>query len=537
MKTKVLIVDDHPITRVGVRTILEQNKNIFLIDDAKDGAEAISMVDQHNPDVVVMDITMPNLSGIDATKEIVTNNPGVMVIALSIHSGEKFVKEMIGAGAVGYLLKDDAAAELLIAIEKVCKGEMYVSSAVTRVALKGNGNQFGEFQILMTKLVRPAVAEQYIIRKRIIDELESGFMKPATLVSAGAGYGKSIAVSQWLEESKHSHAWITLDEELNDLRIFLSYLITALEKVIPCNLKETKKAITGLNLPPFDQLVCILFNELCELGEGLILVLENCHTINDLRINQLLDHWLQLPPPNIHLCIVTRRDPPINMKPLKNKGRITEIRMKELSFTNLEVRQLFKQSSGVDLNDHSIQIIQERTEGWVIALRLVSMMVKSPEDADKILNFLESSSKAISDFFISEVISRLPENINNQLLCSSILNRFCVDLLDSIGFKEGGQTAVQFLEGLKESNMFLVELDFQGTWYRFNKLFKDMLNYQLKKHNSQDFIKDLHRKASIWFEQNYLFEEAIQHAVQIKDYERATKIIKKCRTNFLNHNN
>ena len=94
MKTKILIADDHPLTRAGVRVILEDNKNIEIIGEAADGLEAISLVEKFKPDIVVMDITMPNLSGIDATREILTKHSDVKVIALSIHSGEKFVKEM-----------------------------------------------------------------------------------------------------------------------------------------------------------------------------------------------------------------------------------------------------------------------------------------------------------------------------------------------------------------------------------------------------------------------------------------------------------
>ena len=186
MKTKVLIVDDHPLIRAGVRTILEANNTIEITGEARDGLDAIEQVEALLPDIVVMDITMPQLSGIDATREIILKHPKVKVIALSIHSGEKFVKEMLKAGAVGYLLKDEAPEELIKAIEKVNKGDVFLSSQVTRNALKKDEEEedLVRYNVLRTKLVRPAILADYIIRNRISDELERNAKMPFSLTSA-----------------------------------------------------------------------------------------------------------------------------------------------------------------------------------------------------------------------------------------------------------------------------------------------------------------------------------------------------------------
>ncbi|MCK5209934.1 MAG: hypothetical protein KAQ79_17995, partial [Cyclobacteriaceae bacterium] len=142
---------------------------------------------------------------------------------------------MLDAGVVGYLLKDDAPEELVKAIERVNNGDMYLSPGVTRTALDKDEYQEDQegVKVMKTRLLRPPIMNDYIIRSRIIDELERNILKPLSLISAGAGYGKSVAVSQWLEQTRHQHAWISLEEEHNDLRIFLVYLVEAVQMVMP----------------------------------------------------------------------------------------------------------------------------------------------------------------------------------------------------------------------------------------------------------------------------------------------------------------
>jgi DNA-binding NarL/FixJ family response regulator len=135
MQYKIFIVDDHPFTRAGVRSLLESNSEFNIIGEAENGLDAVEQVIQKHPDIVVMDINMPQLSGIDATRKILAKYPEIKIVALSIHKGEIFVKKMLDAGAVGYLLKDEAPEELSTAIQKVIEGNIYLSSAVTRAAL------------------------------------------------------------------------------------------------------------------------------------------------------------------------------------------------------------------------------------------------------------------------------------------------------------------------------------------------------------------------------------------------------------------
>ena len=135
---KILIVDDHPLFLAGLRTLIKMEKEMEICGEAKNGQEAISQAKQLKPDVVIMDINMPGVNGIDATRKILSMAANTKILALSIHSDKRFVKEMLDAGAVGYLLKDDAPEELVKAIEITSNGDMFLSPRITRVALSND---------------------------------------------------------------------------------------------------------------------------------------------------------------------------------------------------------------------------------------------------------------------------------------------------------------------------------------------------------------------------------------------------------------
>ena len=135
MTTTILIVDDHPLFRKGLRLIFEEEQDMRVVGEAGDGQEAIERVRELSPDVVVMDISMPNLNGMEATRHILAESPDTKIVALSIHDGKRFVKEMLSPGAAGYILKDSVPEELTNGIRKVIRGEVYLSSVITGVVV------------------------------------------------------------------------------------------------------------------------------------------------------------------------------------------------------------------------------------------------------------------------------------------------------------------------------------------------------------------------------------------------------------------
>ncbi len=133
---RILLADDHTIVREGIRSLLEDEEDMTVVGEANDGHSAIRLTHQLNPDVILMDIAMPLLNGLEATRRIKEDFPKVKVLILTMHENEEYIRQVLASGAMGYILKDAAAHDLLGAIRTVNQGEMILSPAVTRLVIE-----------------------------------------------------------------------------------------------------------------------------------------------------------------------------------------------------------------------------------------------------------------------------------------------------------------------------------------------------------------------------------------------------------------
>ena len=536
MAVKVIIVDDNPVFLAGIKTILEATDEILLVGEAKDGPEAITLVKEKLPDVVVMDISKHHPDCIQATRQIRSKYPDTKVLAFSIHSGKRIIKEMLDAGASGYLLKDSAPDELVRAIHKIAEGDMYLSSSIISTVLSAEEvkDETGSHNILYTKLHRPPVLHDTIIRTEIIGQLEENIANPLSLICAPAGYGKSMLVSQWLEQTTALHAWISLDEELNDLRIFLFYIQAAIEKIFPRSLKKTGSLIQASELPAVNKIAHSLLNELDQIQEAYVLVLDDYHLIHDKRIHELLAEVLRYPTECMHLVLLTRRDPPLSLSSLRSHGRMKEIRMEELAFSKEHISDLFQKMHNILLPENTASDLQKKTEGWIVGLRLAAKAIRNIEDLDRIASQLKGDFHSITTFLAQEVLSLHPAGIQDLMMKSSLCDRFCEHLIDEVCLSdmEKGIPVIsgnEFIQYLVQSNLFIIPLDTENHWFRFHHLFQDLLKKQLVQSHSADQIKRIHSHTSKWYEEHNFIEEAIRHMLAAGHPDKAAEIIERSR--------
>ena len=134
-RVRILLADDHTLVRQGLRKLLEERPDWEVIAEAGDGREAVRLAEQHKPDVAILDVAMPLLNGIEATRQITRRTPGTRVLVLSMHADEAYVTQILQAGATGYLLKDSADVDLVKAVGEAARGKSFFSPAIARVML------------------------------------------------------------------------------------------------------------------------------------------------------------------------------------------------------------------------------------------------------------------------------------------------------------------------------------------------------------------------------------------------------------------
>ncbi|OIN92369.1 MAG: DNA-binding response regulator [Comamonadaceae bacterium CG1_02_60_18] len=190
--SRALLADDHTLVRAGLRKLLENLPNIEVVGEAGDGLELLALAEQLQPHLVLMDIAMPGLNGLDATARLVKSQPGIRVLILSMHQNEEYVRKALRHGAAAYLLKDAAPMELELALSAVLRGETYLSPAVSRGVVSDYvqrlrsedqpGEQLSPRQREVLQLIAEGLSTKEIARKldlsvKTVETHRTGLMK------------------------------------------------------------------------------------------------------------------------------------------------------------------------------------------------------------------------------------------------------------------------------------------------------------------------------------------------------------------------
>ena len=233
----------------------------------------------------------------------------------------------------------------------------------------------------------------------------------------------------------------------------------------------------------------------------------------------LLDHL----PPQVHVVITTRADPPLPLARLRARGELTEIRAADLRFTPDEAAAYLNGAMGLGLGEGDVAALEGRTEGWIAALQLAALSIQGREDVAGFIDGFSGDDRYIVDYLAEEVLHRQPEDVRTFLLQTSILRLLSGPLCDAVTGHDGGKA---MLEALDRKNLFLVPLDDRRQWYRYHHLFADVLRARLLD-EQPDQVPELHRRASAWYEGTGDTAEAIRHAMAGGDLERTADLVER----------
>jgi len=394
--------------------------------------------------------------------------------------------------------------------------------------------------ILQTKLHRPQLTADLVNRDRLIEVMNRGREVPLTLVSAPAGYGKSVLVSQWCEQLDCPTAWLSLDADDSDLRTFLEYVLAALDGVVRDACKATRGLLEAASPLPVPIVANYLLNDLDAMDTSCTVVLDDYYRIEALSpVQELMSRMLVHPPRQFHFIIMTRHDPSLDLPSLRARHSINDVRLQDLRFTANEIAEFLNAKQDFPISDAAFNTLDFEVEGWAAGLRLVTMALPHVDDPDTFIKGLQGGLPQIQDYLLREVLDTQNAGERDLLMASSILDRFCVELLDTICAypdinKHPGLAASDFLEMLQRDNLFTISLDAGGKWFRYHHLFQELLRHELQRDRGPDYVSALHLRASEWFEGESLIDEAIQHALAADDVERAAELVVRHRHKALN---
>ena len=342
-----------------------------------------------------------------------------------------------------------------------------------------------------------------------------------TLISAPAGFGKTTLVGEWLSGCEVPAAWLSLDEEDNDPTRFLTYFISALQKIEAGIGEGVLGVLRAPQPPPTESILTALLNEVATIPNSFVLILDDYHAVDAETIDEALTFMIEYLPPQMHLLIATREDPQIPLARLRARDQLTELRAAELRFTPEEAAEFLRGVMSLDLSTEEIVALESRTEGWIAGLQMAALSMQGRSDTAAFVQAFTGSHRFVLDYLVEEVLERQPERVRSFLLRTSVLDRLCGPLCEMVTSQKDGRA---LLVALERDNLFVVPLDDRRHWFRYHHLFAEVMRARLVE-EQPDQTPILHRRASEWYEHAGMPPEAIRHALAAEDFGRAAGLI------------
>ncbi len=392
-------------------------------------------------------------------------------------------------------------------------------------------------QILLTKLRSPDLPGDFVPREKLLSYVSENIERPLTLVSAGAGFGKSTFVSYWLKNIPYKNCWLSLDESDNDPRTFIRHFMAAINTVVPDFGQKIQVLLQIPTLPGTEVLENHLINDLNDLPERIILALDDFHFIDDQYVLRIISEMVKHPPRNLHLIIISRNDPPLPLMRLRARNKMKEIRSSQLRQNQKEIKQFIQKNIDSEYCDLIADKLATTLEGWAAGLRLALLHLSFHDLRKEKIDDVFSGPGSPENYFLQEVLNQLDDQTLDFFLKTSILQKFTTDLADFlVSSPQNRIDSRQLIDELIRRNLFIINLDHEGQWYRYHHLLQMLLQKELKKKYPEGFVSALHKRAAEWYENNGLTEDAMYHASHSGDMACLATLVGKHMHTPLNEN-
>lgn len=322
------------------------------------------------------------------------------------------------------------------------------------------------------KLICPSVSPSLQMRNRLHKLLDDAFLSPVTCLCSPAGYGKSTLMVSWLCDSTIPYGWYSLDINDNDLDYFISHLITVLHDASNQACEQTMQLIEAQDYANPNSVLAKAMIEIAQTSTHFAVVLDDLHLIENPNILQLLQHWLCILPPQIHVFICCRTEPPIGLSRLRIQNKLVDFNASALSFNLKEVEDFLSTqlpfTPSADLVDHLI----DSTGGWPAGLQLVIRNIEQAKQMQEQIDKVGRSFKTAEQFLLNEVLYEQPKLLQHFLRQICVFERFDTSLCQSLLPDCDCEALISEIEARQ---LFITQMQGEARWYRLHDIFRDAL--------------------------------------------------------------
>lgn len=378
-------------------------------------------------------------------------------------------------------------------------------------------------QVLSAKLNVPNVGKNTVRRDRLLNRLNGAMElgQRLVLVLAPAGFGKTTLISDWLRGAKTPYTWISLDSGDGDVQSFISSIVAGASREIASIENSVVRNKDGqFNI---DATLIAILNHIENMVRPYILVLDDLHLAQKDEVERVVSFMLNHAPVNLHIIVTTRNALNIPLARLRTLNSLAEIDATDLLMNKEETRNFLTVSMGLKPSHDVVDLLLDKTEGWVAGLQLAAISLGDGVSIERLTQSREPINRSVFDFLIEEVFAKQSAEVQNFLMCTASLEKFCPSLCDFV-LKEQAPASLEIINYLQRANLFVISLDENLRWFRYHHLFQESLRIMQARQHGADRNSELLVQASLWFEQHNDLQSAFYYAALARRDERMASL-------------